>query len=206
MKKHFHKDARFFRTTSSPPAPIFISLSDLTDVCQCSLCPSSLQAAVTQARVRLCLQPHLSRGVWIVPNLVKAKVFLQKIMRLQYGLVNDRRPEADCEAQCLTALARWLQLPCCNPIWTIPVVRATWWRLSVLLSSQIRWITFTPIVLSCEWKMDHQLCWNALVFWRRLQQQPHFLLSADTLCTTSAVREAPTLGEIHGLTWVWKRV
>lgn len=63
-----------------------------------------------------------------------------------------------------------LHLPCSNPTWTVPVDTSR--HLSVLLSSQIRWLTFTPIVLSYEWIMAHQLCWNALVFWRRLQQRP----------------------------------
>lgn len=220
-----HRDILFFKTTRSPPAPAVISLSDLTDVCQCchasrlsvngsprafTLSISSASSSHSNAW-KAPFRLHLSQGVWIMPNLATAKVFLQEIVSLQYGLVNDRRPEAGWEAQCLTADARGCSFHVVILSGHIPVVRVTWWRLSVLLSSQIRWLTFTPIVLSCKWKMDHQLCWNALVLWRRLQQQPHFLLSADASCTTSSVRErlgaeAPTLGEIHGRTWVWNRV
>lgn len=56
--------------------------------------------------VSVIITAHMSQGVWIMLQLVKAKVFLQEIVSLQYGLVNDRRPEADWEGQCLTVLAR----------------------------------------------------------------------------------------------------
>lgn len=112
MKKHLHKGTLCFNTTSSPLAPIFIFLSDLTDVCQrchVSLLSvtdlrrartlSSLQAEVTQTGERLCFShsysTHMSQGVWIVLQLVKAEVFLQEIVSLHYGLENDRRPEAE---------------------------------------------------------------------------------------------------------------
>ena len=111
---------------------------------------------------------------------------LQELVRLQYGLVNDKRPEADWEGQCFIVLA-W------GCSFHVVILSGQCWctrhMMTVLPSSQIRWLAFTPIVLSCEWKMDHQLCWNALVFWRRLQQQPYFLLSADTLFTTLTVCE-----------------
>lgn len=72
-----------------------------------SLCLSSLQATVTQTRERLCFVhnygTHMSQGAWIMLQLMKAKVFLQDIGSLQYGLMKDRRPEADWEGQCLLA-------------------------------------------------------------------------------------------------------
>lgn len=159
---------------------------------------SSSHSITWQSRsVLATITAHTSQAVWITLTLVKAKVFLQEIVSLQYGSVNDRRSVSDCGGSFHVVILSGRSW--CTRHMTTP------FGATEFTDKVANFHPYCPVIPMKNGPSGVPECAGVL------DACGNNTTSYFQLCTTSAVRdslsdEAPTLGEIHGLTSVWKHV